>query len=260
MNIHNDNKLYDFERKDACVYYTLKNELQPLLQAYFPTKLIFKDTNKKEEIWLQNGVVKRDHDLPSIITYYESSKKYDEEKIKEKKWMVGTDFLRENDESAYIEYYENGKEKAKYWYENGKINRSSGFPAVITFYKNGYMKEMIWYKNNKIHRDQENENEKHEYPAYILHHKNSKRVDHCACCDYNDETDIVHTKKWYTNGKLHRENKPAVIYYDSNENPTCEQYYKEGVYIKTEIPVVVKPKKLFLRNTCFDVDPKSESD
>ena len=44
----------------------------------------------------------------------------------------------------------------------------------------------------------------------------------------------IQCEKYYFNGKLHNENRPAAIYYYENGNKYCEEYYINGKFVMTD--------------------------
>lgn len=155
-------------------------------------------------LWYENGLKHRDNG-PAVICTNGYEKWYKDNKIHRnngpaithsdgtKMWYK--DGLRHRDDGPAIEWA-NGD---KVWYKDGKIHREDG-PAVIYSDKNKVIAlfERPEFKKIKTSSYEVERNKKGEKNNYIVIKKQIKNL------EYKEE-------RWYKNGKLHREDGPAVI-------------------------------------------------
>lgn len=62
-------------------------------------------------------------------------------------------------------------------------------------------------------------------------------LDDSKCITYKNNDNII--KEWYTNGKLHRDYKPSIIFYDKNEIVTKEEWYMDNLLHRRYGPAVI---------------------
>lgn len=141
-------------------------------------------------------------------------------------WYHAGKLHRDNDLPA-IEH-----DNFKIWFQNGKRHRSNDLPAVE--YTNG--RRFEWYRHDRRHRDG-------DLPAII---------DKCTKTRWREW--------WYKNGKLHRDNGPAIIecYHDmwyqggklhrDNDLPAfiartgIQKWYQNGeLHRDNDLPAVISP-------------------
>ena len=139
------------------------------------------------------------------------------------------------------------------WYKNGNLSRENG-PAEIIYYSNGEW-EKSWYRDGKLHREdgpaiEESDGSYRWYRDDIKHREQppigsypiydpEERFqgykyfpDSFAPASYDN--DIIKTTKWYKNGELHGENRPAIITSDG------EAWYKNGKLHRDNGPAVIE--------------------
>lgn len=112
------------------------------------------------------------------------------------------------------------------WYLNGHLHREDG-PAVIL--RDG---TMIWYQHGKIHREdgpakiKSNGNKFWYYQNKKLPNDQNERncvlIKHSINIILQSESDghnidTIGNQHWYLDGKLHREDGPAVIYFNNDK-------------------------------------------
>ncbi len=158
-----------------------------------------------------------------------------------KRWYKDGKLHRDNDLPAIV--YHTGR---NVWYKNGKLHRDNDLPAVN--FADGYKE---WYKNGFIHRETLDENGVLN-PAIInindekFYYLNDEEIDIEQWKKENikaekivtdDECEISSngTKRWYKDGKLHRDNDlPAIVYHTGSK-----LWYKNGFrHRENDSPVV----------------------
>lgn len=111
-----------------------------------------------------------------------------------------------------IEHYPNGKIKYERWYKNGKFHRDTDLPSKITYFENGQKNYEYYYKDGILSRDK-------DLPAVIRYNR-------------LNNISAKYQETWYSNGKIHRDNKPAVLTYSSNRIIE-EIWYQNGIIRKS---------------------------
>lgn len=212
----------------------------------------YKNGNIQTQEWWKNDELHREDDLPARIDYHASGY------ISEKHWSIYDEPLRQNskvtsasyydnkennleaetlnvypdqqNEPSVIRYYDDFDEKrnqlieAKEWFnEDEKKHRDDGLPAVIVYDKNGnIIKQEFWENGMQMQIEY--------FKDGLLHNEN----DLPAVITGNGDTILV--KFWYQNGDLHRDNDlPAAIFYDENEVVIRQEWYQNGVLIRTQV-------------------------
>lgn len=95
-----------------------------------------------------------------------------------------------NDFPAYVAIYPNGVIHIEAWYVNGVEHRAQ-YPALITYTEKGRIKHKVWYTAGVVHRK--------DRPAFVEY--------------YTTLAQSIKQVEYRSNGKLHRNNGPAVIKY-----------------------------------------------
>jgi len=116
----------------------------------------------KTVMYLSNGKLNRDNDLPADIGYYENGNKRYEI------WYVNGQCPRDGDLPTYVAYYEDGNKLFETWFVNGQFHRDGDRPAKICYYENGNKRSEEWYVNGQLHRDGDE-------PTDILYYQNGKK-------------------------------------------------------------------------------------
>ena len=232
-----------------------------------PTKIeLF--LGKYERVWYKNGKIHRDNDPADIVYYESGQIQYEEwykngelyrengppkicyyenGQIDFEQWYKNGKIHRDND-PADIVYYESGQIKNETWYKNGKIHRDND-PAVIVYYESGQIKLKIWYQNGKTQREiwykNGQINRKGGFPAVIEYYENSgydndsddEPDQYYENDGYGTDDEYVKIKRngkiklkiWYNNnGKIHRDNGPAIIEYNRYEQLISARWYQNG--------------------------------
>ncbi len=144
----------------------------------------------------------------------------------------------------FIEYYPSGKIKSIEWKDNDTLHREDG-PAVVRYAENGTVLEEVWLNKGKPHRDggpaviwrnASGTQERLEWfvsgmrhrldgPAFVLR----ETLDSGGKCE----------ERWYTNGHLHREGRPAVEVYvlrQEKKIPIAREWWQQGKRHRAEGP------------------------
>lgn len=124
------------------------------------------------------------------------------------------DFLHNIEFPALIEFYQNGKVKKLMYLVRVVFQRDQydgkDQPVILTFYENGdiYKKEYMF--------------------NYARYREPINGIDQPAILEYYPGNKI---KKliYYYEGKIHRENGPAIVEYNIEGDITSEEYYFENV-------------------------------
>jgi antitoxin component YwqK of YwqJK toxin-antitoxin module len=155
-------------------------------------------TNSKKEIktvieYFVNGKLHREGDKPASFTHVDNFYQYNSAVLSIihdiSQWYINGNLHRESDKPAYVQG------RVNKWYINGKLHREGDKPAYLIIDE----KDQAFYINGLLHREVDK-------PAKI------------------ETTDIGSISYWYINGKLHRNNQPAIVY----SNGYGEAYYRNG--------------------------------
>ena len=148
-------------------------------------------------------------------------KTYEKFYLKLEEWFLdGQLHGKEDYLPAYIEYYESGNIKVKKWFKEGKLHRVNN-PAWLEWFESGEKKAEGWYQEGICYMNDEGRG----LPFVIYYHKNGK----------------VGNKRWFKNGKNHREDDlPAWIEYYENGNKKEEQWYKDGELHRDNLPAWIE--------------------
>lgn len=149
--------------------------------------------------WIENGLLHRTNDLPSVIKTTEIYKEYI--------WYQNGLKHRENNKPAHIKKFNDGTFLMK-WYINDRLDNELDNPAIIV--KTDYFSSIKYYRYGLAHRGNDS-------PAEINSSVENKRV----------------SQFWFKNGVLHRNNDlPArIIKYeelidDEDDDEDDEPKYK----------------------------------
>lgn len=112
---------------------------------------------------------------------------------------------------------EDGTQIREYW-ANGLVHREDG-PAAIVHDANGNAIRTAYYQNGRLHRDPK------DGPACVV-----------ARCDKNENLTVW---EYASDGKLHREDGPAVILsIPESGQTTMELYYRDNVLHRDDGPAI----------------------
>jgi len=141
-------------------------------------------------------------------------------KISYEGWFIKGECYRFNGPS-FIKYFSDGR-KIEVWCKGTILDRVGG-PAHIEYYANGLPNVLTWFTNGVRHRA-ENDNTINKRHTEIKYSTEGK----------------VEYMKWYKAGKIHRNNGPAMIFYDGNVKILEEYWYINDKLNRDDGPAWVK--------------------
>lgn len=153
-------------------------------------------------------------------------------------WYRHGQLHREGDEPASFE--DNGRTRTEIWASHGEPSRNDKPAHLVTDIASGVTVEEIYYWRGHEHRA--------GGPAFIRRSAKTGVVtaEHWAflgvstrlngpCIIHRDEHGTTLTEQWKQEGKLHREDGPAVIYYSQEGgNEEARRYYHSGERVPDE--------------------------
>ena len=267
--LHRDNDLpawIDYDRFQSFKQWYQHGELHR--DNDLPAWIQYHDGKISDESWYQHGEIHRDNDLPAWIEHnyddesgirkkwWKNGKlhrdndqpawiEYNENYIFKQSWWQNGKLHRCGDLPAMI-YYNRGSVSDEYWYQNGELHRDGGLYAQRVIDIQGCAQEE-WFKHGKHYRE-------NDLPVLVWYRENGTVKLHVWCGDLtvysdnlsNNRNDLPTGIGYHENGtisfqrwcksrefyrELHRENAPALIEYDQNENIIEEKWYTYGILI-----------------------------
>ncbi len=219
-----------------------------------PTIIVYEEGIKVEEIWQIDKVKHRESGPAHIITDYDTKEvtheiwyknglrhreagpaevSYDNEIITSEYWIVDDQSHREGAPASIHRNAKTGAVEYEGWFVNGKAHRDDG-PAISSFFDDYYEEKYEKYKTKdgqswSMALEALNGGEPYNPEKLIVWHEEwwvdgrLDREDGPAIIIYNKDTRKPYLEKWYSKGKLHRQNKPAWIVHDVNTSQTIEE-------------------------------------
>lgn len=172
-----------------------------------------------QEEWIQNSKLHREDDLPAFIKYFP-----DQEipVINKEIFYKNSNIHREKDLPALISYSidieGNHYKSSEQWYIQGKHNRINDNPTQIIYFPDGRVKELAWCYGTEYIPMYNRENDLPSNIKYTI-------VNNI----YYIESEI-----WSKNGKYHRKDNPAIIFYYPNGNLKEVRYYEENLLVRKD--------------------------
>lgn len=149
-------------------------------------------------------------------------------------WTLGGK-LHRTDGPALVEYDSSGEVVREQWLQHGKRHREDG-PAVTEYRADGTKESDWYYQNGKEHRE--------DGPSYVYYHANGTMPQSHRWAKNGivgdttkpsgikySETGGITEECWYDNNKLHRQDFPAVTFYNRDGSVKEEHYWEHGIRI-----------------------------
>lgn len=147
------------------------------------------------------------------------------------------------------EYYSNGKIKRSVWFK-GYLSHRIEAPAIIHYSEDGLVTKEEYYFNGKLHNlngpacINYYSNKDIHGMGYSIHGVNysfedwleirQKYITRCTVDHYDDDKTQIARKSYYKGFYLHKEDGPAVIYFDLEGTMFAEFYYLNGEYLSKQ--------------------------
>ena len=212
-----------YHRKDGPAFVYNNGEKKWYLNNVEYTEKVFKEkVNNKSQMISKNKVIKTVKSN-GTVTYYLNNKRHREDGPAvewangDKEWYKNNKRHREGGPALE---FSNGD---KYWYKNDKLHREDG-PAIE--YNSG---EKRWYLNDLEYIEGDFNKKMNNNKESASNDKIIETVDSNGTITY----EFNGTKQWYRDGKLHREDGPAIEYADGGK-----AWCKNGEYHREDGPAI----------------------